>query len=137
MIIVEGDTEELVLKETIERLTTAKRKLFLSNYQVVKARGKATIISLVKYLKALTIIPFVIHDHDTLEGATVFNQPILEALNNDETKRFVVINTIEDILVMENPLQKSPLKLICILKIIGRITGKECKKIGEPYFPKT
>lgn len=108
VIIVEGDTEELLLKETIERLTPARRKLFLSTYQVVKARGKASIISLIKYLKALTIDPFVMHDHDTQEGAVLFNQPILEALNNDEAKRFIVINTIEDILGYPPPSAEKP-----------------------------
>lgn len=110
VIIVEGDTEELLLKETIERLTPARRKMFLASYQVVKARGKATIISLVKYLKTLTIDPFVIHDHDVEEGALVFNQPILEVLNNDESKRFIVINTIEDILGYPPPSAEKPFK---------------------------
>lgn len=116
VIIVEGDTEELLLKETIERLSPARRKFFLATYQIIKAHGKATIISLVRYLKALTINPFVIHDHDTLEGAIVFNQPILEALDNDETKRFVVINTIEDILGYEQPTAEKPYKAYLHIK---------------------
>lgn len=110
VIIVEGDTEELLIKETIERLTPARRKMFLASYQIVKARGKATIISLVKYLRALTIDPFVIHDHDTEQGAIIFNQPILEALGNDENKRFVVVNTIEDILGYLPPSAEKPFK---------------------------
>ncbi len=116
VIIVEGDTEELLMKETVERLAPQKRKLFLANYQVVKARGKATIIALVKYLKALTINPFVIHDHDTAEGAIVFNGPILEALENDETRRFVVVNTIEDILGYVPPAAEKPYKAYLHIK---------------------
>ena len=84
--------------------------MFLASYQVVKARGKATIISLVKYLKALTIDPFVIHDHDTEAGALIFNEPILEALDNNENKRFIVINTIEDILGYAPPSAEKPFK---------------------------
>ncbi|MCW3111463.1 MAG: hypothetical protein JWQ09_5969 [Segetibacter sp.] len=116
VIIVEGDTEELLIKETIERLTPARRKVYLATYQIVKARGKATIISLVKYLKALSIVPFVIHDHDTLEGALIFNQPILEALDNDESRRFVVENTIEDILGYPEPSSEKPFKAYLHIK---------------------
>ncbi len=110
VIIVEGDTEEIILKETVSRLPEEKQKLFYSNYQVVKARGKATIISLVKYLKYLSITPFVIHDKDLVEGATKFNTPILEALDNVESNRFVVENTIEDILGYPEPSNDKPYK---------------------------
>lgn len=110
VIIVEGDTEEIIIKETISRLSEEKRKQFYSNYQIVKARGKATIISLVKYLKSLSIIPFVIHDKDLVDGATKFNIPILEALDNVESNRFVVENTIEDILGYPEPSNDKPYK---------------------------
>jgi putative ATP-dependent endonuclease of OLD family len=110
IIIVEGDTEELLIKETVERLPIEKRITFLSNYQVVRARGKASIISLVKYLKALSISPFVIHDKDLEEGAIKFNGPILNALDNEESKRFVVENTIEDILGYPEPNNEKPYK---------------------------
>lgn len=110
VIIVEGDTEEILIKETISRLSEEKRKQFYSNYQVVKARGKATIISLVKYLKSLSIIPFVIHDKDLVDGATKFNIPILEALDNVESNRYVVENTIEDILGYKEPSNDKPYK---------------------------
>lgn len=110
VIVIEGDTEEVLLKETISRLTPEKRKQFLANYQIIKARGKATIISLIKYLKALTIIPFVIHDKDTEEGAIKFNNPILVALDNNEDNRFMVENTIEDILGYPEPKTEKPYK---------------------------
>lgn len=110
VIIVEGDTEELLLKETINRLPDVKRKLFLSNYQVIKARGKATIISLVKYLRAMSILPFVIHDRDKVDGATKFNQPILDALDNNELNRLLIEDTIEDILGYGEPTSEKPYK---------------------------
>jgi putative ATP-dependent endonuclease of OLD family len=110
VIVIEGDTEEILLKETVNRLEVGRRKKFLSNYQIVKARGKATIISLVKYLKALSITPFVIHDQDTEDGATKFNNPILEALDNNENNRYMVVNTIEDILGYPEPTSEKPYK---------------------------
>jgi putative ATP-dependent endonuclease of OLD family len=116
IIIVEGDTEEILIKETVDRLSATRRKAFLSNYQVVKARGKATIISLVKYLKALALAPFVIHDKDTEPGATVFNAAILTALDGDEGRRVMVENTIEDILGYPEPSGEKPYKAYLYIK---------------------
>ncbi len=53
ILVVEGDTEEIVLRETIKRMSSTVRKQIFTNYQIIKARGKAAIIALVKYLKAL------------------------------------------------------------------------------------
>jgi hypothetical protein len=52
VLIVEGDTEDIVIRETLQRMPNELRKDILHNWHVVKARGKATIISLVKYLNA-------------------------------------------------------------------------------------
>lgn len=130
VIIVEGDTEEIILKETVSRLPEEKQKQFYSNYQVVKARGKATIISLVKYLKSLSIIPFVIHDKDLVEGATKFNIPILQALDNIENNRFVVENTIEDILGYPEPSNDKPYKAY---KYISENWGENWMDIQENW----
>jgi putative ATP-dependent endonuclease of the OLD family len=116
IIVVEGDTEEIIIKETIDRLAAARRKAFLSNYQIVKARGKATIIALVRYLKILGLDPFVIHDRDTEPGAVVFNGPILAALGSIEARRFVVENTIEDILGYPEPSGDKPYKAYLHIK---------------------
>ncbi|HDR52560.1 MAG TPA: DUF2813 domain-containing protein, partial [Mariniphaga anaerophila] len=97
IIVVEGDTEEIVLKETIKRMPESARKHVLSNFQIIKARGKAAIIALIKYLKALSIDPFVIHDHDKIAGATKFNEPILNALNSPN-QRYMFLYCIEDTL---------------------------------------
>jgi len=80
IIIVEGDTEDIVFKETIKRMQEDIKKQIQSNYQIIKARGKAAIIALVKYLKSMGIEPFVIHDKDTVEGAIKFNKPINSTL---------------------------------------------------------
>jgi len=98
IIIVEGDTEDIVFRETIKRLPEDVKKKVLSNVQIIKARGKAAIIPLIKYFKAMDIIPFVIHDKDKDPGAVKFNQPILNELGEDENKRLMLEHCIEDVL---------------------------------------
>lgn len=110
VLIVEGDTEDIVLRETIMRLPVEIRKDIQCNWQIVKARGKATIISLVKYLRIMGINPVVIHDADVgTERAEIFNMPILEAVG-DERKRFMLTNCIEDILGYTAPSKEKPYK---------------------------
>ncbi|WP_313956226.1 TOPRIM nucleotidyl transferase/hydrolase domain-containing protein, partial [Bacillus nitratireducens] len=77
VLIVEGDTEELVFKETILRMPEDMQKEFSYNWEIVKARGKATIISLVNYLKSMGIKTHVMHDRDAnTPGSVKFNKPI-------------------------------------------------------------
>ncbi|RMD00404.1 DUF2813 domain-containing protein [Aquitalea palustris] len=81
VVIIEGDTEEIVLKETLKRLPKERYLKIISDFEIVKARGKASIIGLVKYLVAMGISPIVVHDRDGgVPGAEIFNQPIAEAL---------------------------------------------------------
>ena len=81
IIIIEGDTEEVVIKETLKRLPKERYLKIVSDFEIVKARGKASIISLAKYLVAMGIAPIVVHDRDGgVTGAEVFNQPIADAL---------------------------------------------------------
>ncbi|WP_288379994.1 ATP-dependent endonuclease [uncultured Massilia sp.] len=80
-VIVEGDTEEVVLKETLRRLPKEAYMRVLSDFEIVKARGKASIISFVKYLKAMDMHPIVVHDRDQgTPKAEVFNAPIAAAV---------------------------------------------------------
>lgn len=115
IVVVEGDTEDIVLRETIKRMPTEVRRLVLSNFQIIKARGKAVIIALVKYLRALSIDPFVIHDLDTEPGATKFNDPILNALSSPN-RRYVFTNCIEDILGYAEPSSDKPYKAYLYVK---------------------
>lgn len=110
VLIVEGDTEEIVIKETISRLPEQERKKTLCNWQLIKARGKAAIIPLVRYLKLMGINPYVIHDKDSSKpGAVKFNEPI--RLNvGDDKKIWVLENCIEDILGYEPPNYDKPYK---------------------------
>ena len=45
VIIVEGDTEDIVFKRTIEVMPEEVKKVVSSDYQIIKATGKATMIS--------------------------------------------------------------------------------------------
>ncbi|MDQ0194931.1 ATP-dependent nuclease [Paenibacillus wynnii] len=108
VLIVEGDTEDIVLRETINRMPTVVKKDIECNWQIIKARGKAAIISLVKYLKAMGINPVVIHDKDEgVKRAEVFNEPILAAIGEEEN-RIMLINCIEDILGYPAPSNEKP-----------------------------
>jgi predicted ATPase len=77
VVIVEGDTEEIVLKETLKRLPRDRYLKVLADFEIVKARGKAAIIGFAKYLIAMGFSPTVVHDRDSATpGAVVFNAPI-------------------------------------------------------------
>lgn len=81
IVIVEGDTEEVVIKETLKLLPKEQYLRIVSDFEIVKARGKASIIGLTKYLVAMGLVPIVVHDRDGgVAGAEVFNQPIADAL---------------------------------------------------------
>jgi len=107
VIIVEGDTEDIVLRETIKRLPCDVRKKVQSNYQIIKARGKAAIIALIRYLKSMDIEPFVIHDKDKKKGAIIFNEPIKKVLS-DDSKLLVLENCLEDVLGYNVPTTDKP-----------------------------
>lgn len=110
VLIIEGDTEEIVIRETLSRMPEELHKEFSYNWEVVRARGKATIISLVKYLKALGINPFVMHDRDRgTDRAETFNQPILEAVG-DFNRVIVLEECMEDILGYPTPSYNKPYK---------------------------
>lgn len=109
VIIVEGDTEDIVFKHTINVMPMEVKKAIKENYQVVKATGKATMISFIKYLKALNVNLFVVHDEDSdTVGAAKMNAPILNALDNDETKRIMMHNCVEEELGYDSPNSDKP-----------------------------
>ncbi|EFP2880433.1 AAA family ATPase [Salmonella enterica] len=108
VIIVEGDTEEIVFKEALRRVPAHSRNKILTNTELVKARGKAAIIGLIKYLSALNVDFIVIHDRDQgVKGAEVFNPHILEAAGGHE-KVIVVEECIEDLLGYPAPKSEKP-----------------------------
>lgn len=110
-VIVEGDTEDIVFKKTISLMPESVRKQIRSDYQIVMAHGKATMISFVKYLKALNVDVFVVHDEDSgVEGAEKMNQPILDSLDGDANNRLMMHNCIEDELGYNAPSSDKPYK---------------------------
>ncbi|MFA7027288.1 MAG: AAA family ATPase [Sulfurovum sp.] len=109
IIIIEGDTEEIVLKETINLMPEEIQRKILSNVQIVKARGKAAIISLVKYLNSMELDYFVIHDRDRgTPRAENYNEHILAAMNHQENKRIMMQECIEDELGYPAPSTEKP-----------------------------
>lgn len=111
VVVVEGDTEDIVFKHTISIMPEEVRKEINDKYQIIKATGKATIISFAKYLKALGIDLFVVHDEDSnTSGAAKYNQPILEAIGNDESKRLMMHDCIENELEYTAPKIDKPFK---------------------------
>ncbi len=81
VVIVEGDTEEILIAESLKKLPRKQYLNIVANFEIVKARGKASIIGLAKYLIAMGIAPTVVHDRDQgTEGAEKFNKPIAAAL---------------------------------------------------------
>lgn len=86
VVIVEGDTEDILIRETLARLPKEKYLNLVSNFEVIKARGKASIIGLVKYLTSMGIKPIVVHDRDNgVDRAVIFNDPIKDAVGENGT----------------------------------------------------
>jgi predicted ATPase len=110
IIIIEGDTEEVVIKESLKRLPKERYLKIVSDFEIVKARGKAAIIGLVKYFVAMGIAPIVVHDRDGgVAGAEVFNQPIADALAGGG-KVVQMHENIEDELGYPAPSSEKPFK---------------------------
>lgn len=116
VLIVEGDTEQVVLSETISKLPADTKNEILSDWYVLRARGKAAIIPLIKYLKSMQIDIYVMHDKDeNTPGAVVFNEPIRQTLDNDE-HLFVLQNCVEDVLGYPAPSSDKPYKAYCYME---------------------
>ncbi|UZE27017.1 ATP-dependent nuclease [Pseudomonas asplenii] len=110
VVVVEGDTEEVLIKEAIRRMAPELRAKVLSGSEIIKARGKAAIIGLVKYLNALNVNYFVIHDRDQgVAGAEVFNQPIADAVGNND-RVTMLHECVEDLIGYPAPSSEKPFK---------------------------
>ncbi|MEQ7054027.1 AAA family ATPase [Paenibacillaceae sp. P-4] len=109
-VIVEGDSEVIAIKNTLKVLDASTRKDILSKTQVIKARGKATIIPLVKYLKKLSVPIYVIHDRDRgVAGAEKFNLPIVTAVGNSACVS-VLEECLEECLGYQAPSSDKPFR---------------------------
>jgi predicted ATPase len=122
VLIVEGDTEDIVLRQAIAHLPEGHRRRLLCDFEIVKARGKASIIGLAKYFRVLGVTFFVIHDADTgTAGAEKFNQPIKDAVG-DDSQVVMLVDCIEDVLGYPGPASEKPYTAY-----------KETKKWGEGW----
>ncbi len=110
VVIIEGDTEEILLMETLKKLPKEQYLNIVSNFEIVKARGKASIIGLVKYLVSMGIEPIVVHDRDKgTEGAEKFNKPITDATQG-KGKVILMCENVEDEIGYEAPSSEKPLR---------------------------
>jgi len=118
VVIVEGDTEDILIRESLSRLNKVQYLSITSKFEVIKARGKATIIGFVKYLVSMDIKPIVVHDRDQgTPGAEVFNAPIVQALG--ENGRVILMKeNVEDEIGYKADSEK-PLKAFLQTKLWG------------------
>lgn len=106
-IFLEGDTEEVVIKETIKRLSNEDKSKVIGNCEFLRARGKAVLISIAKYLNALNVNYMIMHDRDAgTERAAAINDPILAQAG--EARRIMVEECIEDLLGYQAPTSEKP-----------------------------
>lgn len=118
VVVIEGDTEEVVIRETLRRLDKEKQLVAFANTEVVKARGKASIIGLSKYLKAVGITPFVIHDRDGGNpGAEKFNSPIEDVVGKENVIQLQ--ECLEDVLGYKPPSTEKPFTAYSFAKSWG------------------
>lgn len=130
VLIVEGDTEEIVFRETIARMPEKLYKEFSYNWEIVRARGKATIISLIKYFKAMGIIPHVMHDRDAYTPkAALLNKSIYEALK-DGSRLYVLEECMEDFLGYTPPSNEKPYKAY---QFINNNWGDSWENVNEDW----
>ena len=118
IVVVEGDTEDIVIRETLKRVEKSKLLGILANTEVIKARGKASIIGLSKYLKVMGITPFVIHDRDGgVAGAEKFNAPIEAAVGKANVIQLE--ECLEDVMGYAPPSNEKPFAAYTFTKSWG------------------
>lgn len=110
VVIIEGDTEEIIIIESLKKLPKEQYLKIVSNFEVIKARGKASIIGLVKYLVSMGIEPIVVHDRDKgIEGAEKFNNPIADATQG-KGRVIQMCENVEDEIGYDSPSSEKPLR---------------------------
>ena len=108
VLIVEGDTEYLLLIEALKRMDKDRVNEIKANWNFIRARGKPPIISLIKYFKALNLNVKVIFDKDNgKENAEKYNAAIISAID-DSDRYYEVEGCIEELLGYEQPSNDKP-----------------------------
>nr|WP_315156714.1 AAA family ATPase [uncultured Flavobacterium sp.] len=142
VIIIEGDTEDLLIRESLKKLPKQDYLKIISNFEIVKARGKAAIIGLVKYLTSMGIQPIVVHDRDgNVPNAEKYNQPIKDALG-EGGKIIMMHENVENEIGYEATYEK-PFKAFIQTKEWGdnwqdipQNWRKKLEEIFEDFIPK-
>ena len=108
--IVEGDSEIIAIRNTLNCLPSDIRRQVVAKFAIIRARGKGSLLALLRYLKSLGLQPMVMHDLDTgTDGAVVFNQPIRDALADDA--RLIQLDTcLENVLGYDPPARDKPFR---------------------------
>lgn len=108
VLIVEGDTEYLLLIEALKRMDKDRVNEIKANWNFIRARGKPPIISLIKYFKALNLNVKVIFDKDNgKENAEKYNAAIISAID-DSDRYYEVEGCIEKLLGYKQPSNDKP-----------------------------
>lgn len=108
VLIVEGDTEYLLLIEALKRMDKDRVNEIKANWNFIRARGKPPIISLIKYFKALNLNVKVIFDKDNgKENAEKYNAAIISAID-DSDRYYEVERCIEELLGYKQPSNDKP-----------------------------
>lgn len=108
-IFIEGDTEEVLVRESLRRLSVTERAKVVGNIEFIRARGKPVLISIAKYLNALGIEYHILHDHDgSKPGSESVNNAIADAAGED--RRTMVHEQVEDLLGYPPPSYDKPFK---------------------------
>jgi len=99
VVLVEGDTEVAVFKESAELLGIfhdEKNRHLKRDVTFVNCRGKWTIVAFQEVLNHFKIDYVVIHDKDDSDEKTGANAKILELLQGDENRRKLCDKYIEE-----------------------------------------
>lgn len=98
VVVIEGDTEDILIRESLDRLEKEKLHRIISNFEIVKARGKASIIGLAKYLTSMGIKPIVVHDRDQgIDNAFKYNKFISDAIGENGSIVMMIENVEDEI----------------------------------------
>ena len=111
VVIVEGDTEEILIRESLKRLSDEEYLKIVSNFEVIKARGKASIIGLTKYLVSMGMVPIIVHDRDKgTEGQKFSTISLLLMHSGGKGKVIQMHENVEDEIGYKAPSIEKPFR---------------------------
>lgn len=106
-VFFEGDTEEVVLRETLRRLSAEDRARVVGACEFIRGRGKAVFVSMAKYLNVLGLDYVIVHDRDKgVAKAEEMNAHILAAAGS--ARQIMLEECVEDVLGYPPPGAEKP-----------------------------